>query len=103
MTDRCPTCGRKHKRSTESNRRYWLLIHMIAEKVKPEGQSYSAEVWHQYFKQRLIGADEVKLPNGKTHIIVKSSADLDTGEFTDYMSQVEAWAAERDVYLDDIG
>ena len=102
MIPRCPTCGRKHKRSTEANRRYWLLLHMIAEKLKPEGQTYSADTWHTYFKQRLIGADEVKLPNGNTHIVVKSSADLDTSEFADYMTQIEEWAASRDVYLEDI-
>lgn len=104
MIDRCPTCGRKHKRSNEANRRYWLLLHMIAEKVKPaEGITYSAETWHLYFKQRFIGADEVTLPNGKTHLIIKSSSDLDTGEFNDYMQSVEVFAAGRDVYLEDLG
>lgn len=100
--DRCPTCKRRHKRSTEANRRYWLLLHLIAENVRPEKQAYSAEVWHTYFKSRFLGCVEVKLPNGKTMPIPNSSADLDVGEFNDYMTKVEAWAGERDVWLADM-
>lgn len=98
---RCPTCGRQHKRSNEANRRYWALINAIAGNVKPDGNLYSSETWHTYFKQKLIGAEELKLPNGKTHLVIKSSADLDKSEFNDYMTKIEAWAAERNVYLDE--
>ncbi len=105
--DRCPTCHRRHKRSNEANRRYWLLLHEIADKVHPKGEdgkpeSFSAESWHKYFKQRFVGCDEVKLPNRKTIIVLRSSADLDTAEFNDYMTQVEAWASEHNVYLADL-
>jgi len=33
--------------------------------------------------------------------IVRSSADLDVDAFSDYMTKVEAWAAERGVFLED--
>jgi hypothetical protein len=99
---RCPTCGRLEKRSTQANARYWLLLHEIADHVRPRGHEFSAESWHSYFKQRFIGTDEVKLPNRKTLLLPKSSADLDTAEFADYQTQVEAWAAEHDVYLQDL-
>lgn len=78
------------------------MLHLIAEKIKPQGQQYSAEVWHSYFKQRYIGADDVRLPNGKTLVIPKSSADLDVAEFNEYMTQVEVWAAEHEVWLEDM-
>ena len=100
--ERCPTCHRLKKRSNEANRRYWLLLHLIAEKVKPEGKEFSAETWHTWAKTKWLGADEVQLPNGKTVQIPRSSADLDTQEFNDFMMAVETWAQERDVYLDDI-
>lgn len=99
---RCPGCGRKHKRTHQANARYWLLLHTIAEKVKPNGEAFSAEAFHTYFKSRYLGCDDMKLPNGKTLPIPHSSADLDTAEFNTYMEQVEAWAAERDVYLDEL-
>ena len=102
MTERCPTCKRKLRRSNEANRRYWMIIHLIADKVKPAGAEYSPETWHSYFKLRLLGGDDVKLPNGKTLVLPKSSAELDTHEFHEYAEKVEAWAAERDVFLDEL-
>lgn len=99
--DRCPTCRRRIKRSTQANRLYWLLLHEIAERVKPSGQSYGAEVWHTWAKSRFLGCDDVTLPSGKTMTIPKSSADLDVSEFADYVDKVEAWAAERGIFLAD--
>ena len=100
--ERCPTCHRRKTRSTEANRRYWLLLHVIAEKLKPQGAEYSPKVWHEYLKSRFLGTEEFKLPNGKTLNIPLSTADLETSEFNDYMTQVEAWAAQHDVWLDDV-
>jgi hypothetical protein len=100
--ERCPTCRRLMKRSNPQNRFYWLLIHQIAENVKPQGKEYSPEVWHEWAKQRFIGADEINLPNGKTMIKGKSSADLDTAAFAEYMRSVEEFAMSRNVYLDEI-
>ena len=102
MSNRCPTCRRVIKRSGEANRRYWLLLHTIAEKVKPDGAQYSAETWHTYWKLKLLGGNDVTMPNGKVIVVAKSSAELDKGEFHDYACQVEAWANERGVYLDEM-
>lgn len=100
--DRCPVCKRRKTRSTDANRRYWMLLHVIADKLRPEGQTYSADTWHEYMKQRFLGCEEVKLPNRKTLQLPRSSADLDVPAFADFMTQVEAWAAEHDVYLEDL-
>ena len=101
MTERCPTCRRRIKRSSQANRLYWLLLHELADKLRPDGQQYSAEAFHTYYKSRFLGCDDVKLPNGKTLTIPRSSADLDIAEFADYVAQVEADAAERGVFLAD--
>lgn len=98
---RCPTCHRLHKRSHQQNARLWLLYHAIAERLKPQGVSYSAETWHTYFKSHFLGCDEFQLPNGKTIQIPRSTANLDRAEFADFMTQVETWAGERDVWLDE--
>lgn len=101
MSDRCPTCKRRQRRSGDANRRYWLLLHTIAEQVTPGGNAFTAETWHIYAKSRWLGCDDVKLPNGKTIPQPRSSAGLDAAEFNDYMTAVEAWAAERGAYLAD--
>ena len=100
--ERCPTCKRRLKRNHDQNARYWALLHAIADKVRPGGNSYSAEQWHVYAKSRWLGCDDFILPNGKTLVIPRSTADLDVAAFNDFMTAVEAWAAERDVFLEDM-
>lgn len=99
---RCPTCRQLKKRGNPANQRYWLLLHLIADGVKPEGQTYSPEQFHIYFKTRFIGVDEIRMPNGHELRIPKSSADLDTAEFAAYMQNVEAWAMERNIFMDEL-
>lgn len=100
--ERCPTCRRKVRRSNPQNAMLWTLYHKMAETLKPGGQEYSAESFHTYYKSKFLGCDEVALPNGKIMQIPKSTADLDVAEFSDYFTKVEADAAERGVYLDEL-
>lgn len=100
--ERCPTCKRRMKRSSEANRRYWLLVHTIADRLEPQGITYSPDVWHTWLKSRFLGCDDVRLPNGKTLSLPRSSADLDVPEFNEFMEQVEVWAGEHDVWLADM-
>lgn len=98
---RCPTCGRTKKRSTEANRRYWAILHVMADKLNPQGKHYSADTWHEYCKSRWLGCKDIDLPNGKTMTITNSTADLDTGAFALYQEAVEAWANEHGAWLDE--
>lgn len=97
---RCPVCKRKRTRSNPANARLWLLYHMMADRITPNGQAYTPEVWHEWAKSRFLGMTDVMLPNGKTLHKSRSSAELDTTEFAAFMEQVEQFAAERGVYLD---
>jgi hypothetical protein len=98
---RCPTCHRRYKRSNDQNARYWALLHAISERVKVRGDTFSPETWHLYFKSRFLGRQEYRLPNGANMMVPNSTADLEVPEFSDYMTKLEAWAAERDVWLED--
>ena len=75
---------------------------MAASKLRPGGNTYSAEQFHIYYKSRFLGCVDFPLPNGKVLAIPKSTADLDVDAFADYMSAVEADLAERDVYLEEM-
>ena len=99
---RCPSCGAKRKRSNPANARYWLLLHLMADKITPAGASYTPETWHAWAKSRFLGCEEVRLPNGKTLQVPKSSADLSTEEFNTLMAEVEMFAQERGVYMDEM-
>jgi hypothetical protein len=100
--DRCPTCKRRLKRSSEANRRYWALLNLMAEKMRPEGQAYSVDNYHRWAKIKFLGCIEHKLPGGKTMTEPNSTADLDTAEFSDFMTKVEAFANEYGVFLEDM-
>lgn len=98
---RCPACGRREKRSNEANRRYWLIVSALAESLHPGGATYGITAWHHWLKSRFLGAEDVALPNGANLVVPHSTADLSTDEFSDFMTQVEAWAAEHGVFLPD--
>ena len=97
---KCPSCGRKKTRSSEQNKRYWKLLSLLAEKVI-QGTKYESESWHEYFKFKFLGADDIKLPNGKVIVRAKSTTELDVSEFNEFMTQVEVWCNDRDIYLED--
>lgn len=99
--DRCPVCGRRARRGNPANARYWALLHEIADAIKPGGNVYSADQWHTYFKSRYLGCDEVTMPNLKTLQLPRSTSALDVAEFGAYLDKIEAWAAEKDVWLAD--
>lgn len=83
----------KRKRTPPQNRRYWGkgVLAQVAEQAVVNGRLFSAEVWHEQFKRQFIGFDE--LPNGE--IVGRSSTGLSTNEFSDFCSQVEAFAASE--------
>lgn len=81
----------KRKRTVPQNRRYWGkgVLAQIAQQATVNGRLYPAEVWHEQFKRMFIGV--IELPNGE--VVGKSSTDLDTSQFSDFCSEVEAYAA----------
>lgn len=84
------TCALR-KRTPKQNKRYWGkgVLAQIAAQATVGGRLYSAENWHEQFKRQFIGVEE--LPSGE--VIGKSSKDLTTTEFSEFCTQVEAYAA----------
>lgn len=99
--DRCPSCKRRLTRSSESNRKYWALLHVMAEKMHPGKQTFSADTFHLWAKSRFLGCTDHVLPNGKTLTIPNSTASLDQLQFNEYLTQVEAFANEHGCWLED--
>ena len=82
---------KRRKRTIPQNRRYFGrgVLAQIAEQATVNGKLFSAETWHELAKRKFIGV--VELPNGE--VVGKSSAGLTTKEFSEFCTQVEAWAA----------
>lgn len=87
---------RKHKRnrSNQQNRYYWgVVIHLLAEHC-----GYEQEEMHDALKQKFLRIhDDTELPT------VRSTASLNTAEFTEYIEQARRLAAEMGVYIPDPG
>lgn len=79
------------KRSQAQNRAYWRLLNQIADDAWLSGNRYSADCWHEHFKRRFIGIEE--LPNGGDKGI--STTSLTVAEFTDYLEKVYLYAVEE--------
>lgn len=81
----------KRKRTKPQNRRYWGngVLAQIAAQATVGGRLYDADLWHELFKKKFIGVEE--LPDGTVRGL--SSKDLTTTQFSEFCTQVEAYAA----------
>ena len=83
----------KSKRSAEQNARLWALYTAISQQAPAHmgGEYHAPDVWHTYLAGRFLGMEPGPYGTG----VRKSTARLTVGEFSDYMTQIEAWAAEQ--------
>lgn len=92
---------RPETRSEAQNRRYWGkgVLHQIAEQATVEGRKYPPEVWHAFAKKKFLGV--LELPDGSLE--GKSTTNLTKAQFSDFCTQVEAWAStELGVHFDQL-
>ncbi len=92
----------EEKRRDVQNRRYWAIMHEIAEQLKINDQQMIAEVWHEWAKRRFIGVKEIVLPDGEVVVLGMTSTELTVPEFSDYMQMIEAWAVDHGVIFNEL-
>jgi hypothetical protein len=81
----------KEKRTLDQNKRYWAILNEIAEQAWVSGRQFSADAWHELFKQMFVGS--IDMPNGAKVGI--STASLNVEEFGNYMTKIEMYAASE--------
>lgn len=91
------------KRNAEQNKRYWgFVLKSITEQAWVDGRQFDKDTWHEYLARKFGVCDELILPDGEIVTRRKSTTQMSVGEFADYMTQVEAYAAtELGVQFDD--
>jgi len=79
----------------------WVINDQIAEQVKPRGQSFSAEAWHEQLKRELLPETTARggvkwkfLPDG-SRILAMGTEELDRSEKTAYIDALLAHAANE--------
>ncbi len=90
----------RKNRSGAQNRLLWSWYGILAGVT-----GYTTKELHEQFKVRLLGVEE-RTVYGKNLVLPKSSADLDTKEFTDFLTKIEMVAIEMGITLphpDDYG
>lgn len=77
-------------RSAEQNRAYWKVI------LKPfeDTTGLPTAAWHEFFKSQFIEPDLYEI-NGKIVESRKTTTELTTIEFMDFVAKIRLWAAEQ--------
>lgn len=84
------------KRNTEQNKRLWgYLYKTITEQAWVDGKQFSKEVWHEHFARMFGVCEEMILPDGEIITRRKSTTEMTVGEFADFMTQIEVYAAQE--------
>ena len=84
----------KPTRSNQQNRYYWG--HVVDTLSKEFG--YTPEEIHDILKFKFLGIQEINF-KGEEIIRVKSTTELNTAEFEDFLLVVRGWAMELNVKL----
>ena len=83
------------KRSTQQNKRYWLLIEMVAKHT-----GHDKDEVHDFAKQKFLGTRTIEIA-GERAQVAPSTRRLKVKEFKDYMDNVENWMiTEFGLWLD---
>lgn len=81
---------KKKHRSVQQNRYYWLVCTMISEHT-----GFSKEETHAILKSRFLKVEKVNEDSGVIYQYVKSTTELSTVEYEQYMDSVRQFAAEE--------
>lgn len=87
---RCPICKNKinvKPRSNNQSRYYWG---QVVDPIASETGHSPAEI-HEILKQMFIPKETIKL-SGVEYIVPRSSTELSTREFEEFLAQIRAWA-----------
>lgn len=86
----CMTIKRNRPiRSLNQNKYYHAILNIIAIST-----GHTHDELHEICKLKF-NSKWVDLPRGGTHVIGKTTSDLDTAEFTAYVNRVKQWAIDE--------
>ncbi|MEY4718462.1 MAG: hypothetical protein RL563_1080 [Pseudomonadota bacterium] len=85
----------KKNRSLAQNRLLHMWMKCLADHWhQSTGELFSPDAWKIQCKRQFLGEEVVELPGGKLLEQVRKTSELNTQEFTDFLEQIEIWAAD---------
>lgn len=91
-------CPWKEKRSLDQNSLYWLWLGQMAKHFSKQ-QVFNAEDMHDLMRHQHLGYEDKQISKTKIVSQLKSTTKLSTKEMSEYMTKVEAWAADHGCLL----
>jgi hypothetical protein len=86
---------RSKKRSGDQNAYYWgVVVHLVSEALIDLGNEITPDEAHEFLKANFNYTEITNEQTGEVMKIPRSTSDLTTEEFTDYIEKVAKWAAE---------
>jgi hypothetical protein len=90
-------------RSLKQNAFYWgFVIPPIRKKLIASGNMMTPRQVHELIRQDIAGAVfamTIILPNGQPRIIYRSSTELTTAEWEDFITMVRVWAGKWEIHI----
>lgn len=86
---------KKRKRSISQNNYYWLIVTLISEST-----THTMEEIHEACRRKFLARKEITI-QGETLLIPRSTTELSTVEFSEYIERVRCFAAELGVVTPD--
>ncbi len=87
---------RKRRRSTDANRYYWgVVVPAVTAMFRDAGNNVDDDDVHLFLKLRVGKLSQnIVTPDGEVIKSIRSTKNLTTSEFQDYLAKIMAWAAE---------
>lgn len=84
----------ERQRNAQQNRFYFgAVLKQISEQAWVDGKQFNKDTWHEYFARAYGVLEEMTLPDGEIINRRKSTTLMTVGEFTEYLNQIQAYAA----------
>ena len=92
----------RKRRSDQQNRRYWgAIIRAFGDFLRENGESITDLQAHELMKHKFLRRTWVDTKTGEAHDYTRSTAELNTAEFTEYMDDCENWLAEFGIIIEE--
>lgn len=73
---------KKDPKTRQQEKLFHAILGEAAEQVFVEGQTFSEKAWKEYFAEKYIGTEELRLPTGEIKVVRKSTKDLNVEEYS---------------------
>lgn len=98
---RISVCKYRKRRTDRQLRYYWpCVVQPFADFLRAQGENVTDDEAHEYLKLRFNGREIINPGSGEVvGTVGRSTGELDTSEFNDYVERCAAWLAEFGVIV----